>query len=244
MSANNAKRCYYEVLGLKKPSNEDEIRKAYKKLALKHHPDKNPDDTKGAEERFKEVSEAYAVLSDKDKKAIYDQYGHAGLTPGGMSSGGRGGADFGRGFTFQSADELFKNFFKGGFFDEDDDFFAGSAFFGNHRQNGGSRTTGGARSPFGGFFDDDMGFGSGFGGFGSGFSSMSSMSTGGGVSKSTTTVKNGNKVITTTKTTKRDSSGQMVTEVHEVVKEGNSQSERRYMLDSQGRQTDTKSIRA
>jgi len=63
-------RCYYEVLCISKPSNEDEIRKAYKKLAMKHHPDKNPDNVKEAEEKFKEVGEAYAVLSDKDKKVL------------------------------------------------------------------------------------------------------------------------------------------------------------------------------
>jgi curved DNA-binding protein CbpA len=250
ISMSASKKCYYDVLGLTKPSTEDEIRKAYKKMALKHHPDKNPDDPKKAEEKFKEIGEAYAVLSDKDKKAIYDQHGHAGLAPGG-SSGGRGDADFGGfgggGFSFQAADEIFKNFFKGGFFDEDDDFFAGSSFFGNRASNNKGRTRNEHGSPFGDFFGNHMafsgGFGGGFGGFGSGFTSMSSISSGSGVSKSTTTVRNGNKTITTTKTTKRDSSGQSVTEVHEVVKEGGNQTERRYMIDGQGRQTEMKSIR-
>lgn len=245
MSGSNAKRCYYDVLGLKKPSNEDEIRKAYKKLALKHHPDKNPDDPKAAEERFKEVAEAYAVLSDPNKKPTYDQYGHAGLAPGG-SSGGRGN-DFGGfsgGFSFQAADEIFRNFFGAGGF-QDDDFFAGSSFFGGGRP-GGNRGNAGPRSPFGDFFGNDFGSfgGGGFGGFGTGFSSMNTMSSGSGVSKSTTTVRNGNKTVTTTKTVKRDSTGQTVTEVHEVVREGNAQSERRYMIDSEGRQTDMKSIRS
>ena len=82
------KVCYYTVLELVKPSNENEIRKAYKKLALKWHPDKNPDNIKVAEEKFKEIGEAYAVLSDAEKKAVYDKYGHEGLQPGGKTPGG------------------------------------------------------------------------------------------------------------------------------------------------------------
>lgn len=73
-----AKRDYYEILGVNKSAEEAEIKKAYRKLAMQFHPDKNPDN-KEAEEKFKEASEAYEVLSDKDKKQIYDQYGHAGL---------------------------------------------------------------------------------------------------------------------------------------------------------------------
>ena len=78
-----AKRDYYEVLGVSKNASDDEIKKAYRKLALKYHPDKNPDN-KEAEEKFKEISEAHAVLSDKQKRARYDQFGHAGV-------GGNGG---------------------------------------------------------------------------------------------------------------------------------------------------------
>ena len=70
------KRDYYEVLGVVKSASEDEIKRAYKKMARKYHPDLNPDN-KEAEEKFKEVNEAYEVLSDADKKARYDQYGHA-----------------------------------------------------------------------------------------------------------------------------------------------------------------------
>ena len=71
------KRDYYEVLGLQKGASKDEIKKAYRKLALEFHPDRNKD--AGAEARFKEISEAYAVLSDDNKRAQYDQYGHAGF---------------------------------------------------------------------------------------------------------------------------------------------------------------------
>jgi molecular chaperone DnaJ len=91
-----AKRDYYEILGVNRNASETEIKKAYRKLAIQCHPDKNPGD-KAAEERFKELSEAYAVLSDSQKRAIYDQYGHAGIDQGGgfgYSTGGFGGAPF------------------------------------------------------------------------------------------------------------------------------------------------------
>ncbi|MDA0225467.1 MAG: molecular chaperone DnaJ [Proteobacteria bacterium] len=88
-----AKRDYYEVLGLNRDAAEDEIKKAYRKLAMKWHPDRNPDNPK-AEEHFKEAKEAYEMLSDAQKRAAYDQYGHAGVDPqAGM--GARGGAGFG-----------------------------------------------------------------------------------------------------------------------------------------------------
>jgi len=76
-----AKRDYYEILGVNRNASETEIKKAYRKLAIQCHPDKNPGD-KDAEERFKELSEAYAVLSDAQKRALYDQYGHAGRRAG------------------------------------------------------------------------------------------------------------------------------------------------------------------
>ena len=82
-----AKRDFYEILGVSKGSSDEEIRKAYKKLAMQHHPDRNPGD-KSAEEKFKEAAEAYEVLSDKDKRAQYDRYGHA--APGGGFSGSGG----------------------------------------------------------------------------------------------------------------------------------------------------------
>ncbi|MBR3263627.1 DnaJ domain-containing protein [Candidatus Saccharibacteria bacterium] len=83
-----AKRDYYEVLGVSKNASDDEIKKAYRKLAVKYHPDKNPGD-KDAEAKFKEINEAHDVLSDKQKRARYDQFGHAGV--GGASGGAYGG---------------------------------------------------------------------------------------------------------------------------------------------------------
>ena len=96
------KRDYYEVLGVKKGASDAEIKKAYHKLAMKYHPDKNPGD-KTAEEKFKEANEAYEVLSDPDKKDKYDRFGHAGVDPNfGAGQGGFGGfggfGNFGGGF--------------------------------------------------------------------------------------------------------------------------------------------------
>ena len=88
------KRDYYEVLGVDKSASDDVIKKAYRKLAKQYHPDLNPGD-KNAEAKFKEVNEAYEVLSDKDKKARYDQFGFAGVDPnfGGGAGGGKGRRD-------------------------------------------------------------------------------------------------------------------------------------------------------
>lgn len=98
-----AKRDYYEVLGVSKTASDDEIKKAYRKLAVKYHPDKNPGN-KEAEEKFKEISEAHEVLSDKQKRARYDQFGHAGVGGAGSASGNPfqgGNFNFnGRGFDF------------------------------------------------------------------------------------------------------------------------------------------------
>ena len=99
-----AKRDYYEVLGVSKGASAEEIKKAYRKLAVKYHPDKNPGD-KEAEEKFKEAAEAYSILSDPDKKARYDQFGHAGVEGA--------GPDFSGGFG--NLDDILKEFFGGGF---------------------------------------------------------------------------------------------------------------------------------
>ena len=108
-----AKRDYYEVLGVDKNASADEIKKAYRKLAVKYHPDKNPGD-KEAEEKFKEAAEAYSILSDADKKAKYDQFGHAAFENGG---GDGAGPDFSGGFGNLNdiLNDLFGGAFGGGF---------------------------------------------------------------------------------------------------------------------------------
>ena len=105
------KKDYYEVLGVGKGASEDEIKKAYRKLAKEYHPDVNPDN-KDAEAKFKELSEAYEILSDSQKKSRYDQYGHAGVDP---SYGGGGAYSAGGGFGFEDLGDIFESFFGGGF---------------------------------------------------------------------------------------------------------------------------------
>jgi molecular chaperone DnaJ len=83
----SAKNDYYELLGISRSASDDEIKKAYRKLALQYHPDRNPGN-KQAEEKFKEISEAYQILSDAEKRARYDQYGHAAFGEGGPFAGG------------------------------------------------------------------------------------------------------------------------------------------------------------
>jgi len=108
------KRDYYEVLGTQKGASADEIKKAYRKMAMKYHPDRNPGD-KEAEEKFKEAAEAYEVLSDDDKRARYDQYGFAGVDPNfGAGAGGYGGSGFGGFGDFGDLGDIFGSFFGGG----------------------------------------------------------------------------------------------------------------------------------
>ncbi|MEM1216204.1 MAG: DnaJ domain-containing protein, partial [Bacteroidota bacterium] len=110
-----AKRDYYEVLGVSKSADKNEIKKAYRKLAIKYHPDKNPDN-KEAEDKFKEAAEAYEVLSDEQKKARYDRYGHAGMGQGGFSGGGMNMEDIFSQFgdIFGETGGPFGSFFGGG----------------------------------------------------------------------------------------------------------------------------------
>lgn len=120
-----AKRDFYEILGISKGATPEEIKKAYRKTAIKFHPDKNPDD-KAAEDKFKEAAEAYEILSNPQKKQQYDQFGHAGMGgAGGFGGGGRGGMDM---------EDIFSNF---------GDVFGGGggggfeSFFGGGRRGGG-----------------------------------------------------------------------------------------------------------
>jgi molecular chaperone DnaJ len=103
-----AKRDYYEVLGVNKDASEDDIKKAYRKLAMKHHPDRNPDNPK-SEERFKEAKEAYEVLSDARKRGAYDQFGHAGVDPSAAAGAGAGFGNFADAFG-----DIFSDIFGGG----------------------------------------------------------------------------------------------------------------------------------
>ncbi len=120
-----SKRDYYEVLGVKKDASDDEIKKAFRKLAIKYHPDKNPGN-KEAEAKFKEANEAYSVLSDKTKRQRYDQFGHAGV--GGAGAGANGGNPF-EGFNFNG--QSFNFDFGGGFGGLDD--ILGAMFGGGFR---------------------------------------------------------------------------------------------------------------
>ncbi len=101
-----SKQDYYQVLGVPRSAGADELKKAYRRLARKYHPDVNKDPE--AEEKFKEINEAYEVLSDEQKRARYDRFGHAGVQNGGMG----GGTGF-EGFGFGGIDDIFESFFGG-----------------------------------------------------------------------------------------------------------------------------------
>ena len=124
-----SKKDYYDLLGVEKTASENDIKKAYRKLAMKYHPDKfsnaSEKEKKEAEEKFKEVNEAYQVLSDADKRAKYDRFGHAAFENGGGGAGGFGG--FGGFEGFGNAEDIFSSFFGGG---------GGFGGFGGGRQRG------------------------------------------------------------------------------------------------------------
>lgn len=141
---------YYKVLGVPRSASEKDVKKAYRKLAIKWHPDKNPTNTAQAEEYFKAIAEAYDCLSDKKKRDTYDRFGKEGINSGGGTGGDFHGGFSGFGgfsggsthFSFSQADEIFKNFFGGrdpfeGFMDmESDPFFSD---FGGPMMGGGAR---------------------------------------------------------------------------------------------------------
>ena len=185
------KKDYYEILGISKDATEKDIKRAYRKLALKWHPDKNPDNKKEAEEKFKEINEAYSVLSDKDKRRRYDH-------------GGFSFEDFGFGEGFD-VNDIFNSFFGGkdpfasNFGEDDDEFFGKDFGFGNF----------GSFGNFGNFGNMEF---SSFENMGSG------MGTGKSVKKSTQII-NGKK-ITKTETTTYDSNGNKKTVVREETGDG------------------------
>ncbi|KAJ3189364.1 hypothetical protein HDU85_002993 [Gaertneriomyces sp. JEL0708] len=197
---------YYATLGVSKDATDEEIKKAYRRLALKWHPDKNPDKREEAEQNFKLVCEAYEVLSDPQKRSVYDRYGMDGLKRGMDTGAGPAG-----GFRFHRPEDIFAQFFGGR--DPFADFFASDPFHARSGFGGFGRS----RGPMSPMFDDfGMGaFGSnfGFGGGASSFFSNSSFGGGGFSSRSTrTTIVNGQR---TTVTTETDANG-CVTETTEV----------------------------
>jgi DnaJ-class molecular chaperone len=130
-----AKSDYYDILGVDKSASQEEIKKSYRKQALEWHPDKHKDDKEAAEKRFKQINEAYQILSDPQKRSAYDQYGHQAFSPGGMPGAGYGG--FGEGqspfggtwkvYTSSSGESPFSGFDFGDPFDIFEQFFGGAS---------------------------------------------------------------------------------------------------------------------
>lgn len=166
---------YYEVLGVTRNASIEEIKKAYRKLALKWHPDKNIDNREVAEMNFKRLSEAYEVLSDTKKRQVYDQYGKGGLTNGGIPDQGNFGGPFGFdsmssffggtgpafnpfaglfGFTFRNPNDVFREFFEN---DQFDNLFQPGPSAGSHSHSATSTTTA-FMDPFNIFGPMDQGF--------------------------------------------------------------------------------------
>ncbi|KAL4480318.1 hypothetical protein ABPG74_020834 [Tetrahymena malaccensis] len=250
------KEDYYVTLGISKTATDDEIKKAYRKLALKWHPDKNQNNKEEATEKFKCITEAYEVLSDKDKRAHYDRFGHDApqMSSGGANFGNFGG--FSGGFSFDHANDVFKHFFEDFGFGEDDDPFLQNFFGrrgtkkssnGSSSNNSGSNRSNGQGFGFGGFggfgnfggfggFDNDDFFGQGgFGGFGGSNVQMSSFSSSsggmGGVGKSVsqqTVVQNGvRKSIKKTTITKADGTKEVIEEIQD---QNGQKSTNKYMI--------------
>lgn len=221
----SSKRDYYEVLGVPKTASASDIKKAYRNLALKWHPDKNPDNHAQAEEKFKEIGEAYAVLSDPEKRRQYDTYGFNSPETGGFGGGFQ--TDFSH-FDFTDAEDIFRQFFGGRdpFADfMDDDFFGGGFFGGRQRRgNDGRQRNGFDQFGFGGFGNFGFGgFDQDFGDFGSmggaTYFSSSSSSTGGrgGTSKSVSkrTFYRDGQQVTVTETTIQHADGRVERTTHE-----------------------------
>ncbi|KAH8739378.1 heat shock protein [Cryptosporidium ryanae] len=225
---------YYEVLKVPKDASTSDIKKSYRRLALKWHPDKNPDNRGEAEEMFKKIAEAYEVLSDPEKRSRYDSYGPDGVN-GDFSDFSSGFREFDRHFSMGHASKIFEEFFgTNNIFDLFSSSFGDFPGFNEHNQGstgggtgrGHSRSRANRRSPFDDFHSQIF---SSFGLSGSGFGNMQTFSSSfssssgfqGGVSRSvsqSTSVING-KVVTRTKTTERMPDG-TVRETIEEVEDG------------------------